>query len=324
MRRLFISLVAIIVVVAIALGGMLAWPLPSPDSDTTIAFGPAEMLDPTPPDSAYTARDGAELPLRIQGPEDADLAVILLHGAAGHGGYLHQATAHIVEHSGARVLVPVLRGHGHAPARRGDIDHVDQLEHDVTDLIAHLRGEMPDARIVLAGHSAGGGLAMRVAAAGHDDDLAGVLLIAPLFGPDAPTTRADTGGFVHVALPRAIALSVLNAAGIGAFDHLPVMRFNIPEAVRPPHYTTEYSWRMANGFGPRDYAADLAVIDAPLMVVVGGDDEVFHADAYPPIVAEHAPSGEVVVLPGHDHIGDMVMGRRALETYVAWLEGLRG
>lgn len=322
MRRLIIALVACVGVPTIVLGAMLAWPLPTPDPDDTIAFGPKDALDSTPPRSAYIARDGTELPLRVRGPEDAGLVVILLHGSAAHGGYLHEMAEHIVAHAHARVYVPVLRGHGFDPAQRGDIADVDQLERDLVDLIMHVRTRMPGARVALAGHSSGGGLALRVAAGTHDDDLAGALLIAPFFGPDAPTARSDSGGFVHVAMPRMIALSLLNAVGIEAFDHLPVLRFNIPENMRPPGYTTVYSWRMANGFGPRDYATDLAGTDMPLTIVVGEQDDVFHAGAYAPILAEHAPHGELVILPGGDHIADVTTGERALEIYVAWLEGL--
>ncbi len=84
----------------------------------------------------YTARDGARLGVRRYKSGKAGVPlVVIVHGSGWHGlGYDPLARA-IVEAGGADVVLPDLRGHGPHPVRRGDIDHIGQLEDDLADLI---------------------------------------------------------------------------------------------------------------------------------------------------------------------------------------------
>jgi alpha-beta hydrolase superfamily lysophospholipase len=284
-----------------------------------LRFEALRPVDPgtLPPLEAFPARDGAALPLRhfaANGPS----TLILLHGSGYHGRYLAALAAQLAGSAGVRVYVPDLRGHGEAPSRRGDIAYVDQLEDDVADLVLWLRARHPDTRMLLAGHSSGGGLALRFAGGRYGGEIAGCALLAPYLGHDAPTTRRGSGGWAQPILPRILALSLLGALGVHALDGLIALRFAMPPAARDGTETLAYSWRMAQGFGPRDWRCDLAGVRVPLLVLVGADDEAFFAERYPEAVCAHAPAARVELLPGVSHLGiaaDPQTGRRL----AAWL-----
>ncbi len=319
LKKIFYSALGVGLLAIIVLGVLLAWPMYTLDPDQTIELmtieGPAEARAHT----GYKSRDDRLLPLRLYPAENSDIALILLHGVSGHGDYLHDLALNLSNRSAAVVFVPDLRGHGDSPERRGDIDYVEQLEDDLADLVAHVRKQMPQARIIVGGHSGGGGLAIRYAGGEQAEDVEGYMLLAPFLGVNAPTVKEDFGGWVHVHAPRLIALNLMNTVGIRFLDSLHVMHFNLPEKYRTDRSTTSYSWRMAQGYFPL-YPEDLAAIDMPLLVVVGKNDDIFIADEYAPVVAEHASQGEVVIVPGN-HFDLLLSDSPALETYVSWLNG---
>jgi alpha-beta hydrolase superfamily lysophospholipase len=92
------------------------------------------------------------------------------------------------------VLIPDLRGHGEsAQAGMGDVGYLGQLEDDLEDMHSALRSEYPDARMVLAGHSSGGGLAVKYGG-GSLAQFDAYILLAPYLGYKAPTVRPNSGG----------------------------------------------------------------------------------------------------------------------------------
>ncbi len=320
-RTLALALGALACVSMVILGILIMWPVPAPDPERSFDFTRVEMPPEARPDTTFEARDGAALPLRVYAAGGADTAVIVLHGSAGYGDYLHPLAAHLSDNDMAHVYVPDLRGHGDDPSRRGDIAYFDQLADDVADLVARVRADVPGARVVLAGHSAGGGLALRVAGGEYAEQVDALLLIAPYLGHDAPTAIGDAGGWAHPRLPRMVALQVLNNFGIRLLNGLEVISFNLPEAYRTGRETLGYSWRMVHGFAPRDYVSDLQGVNVPLLVAVGERDEAFIAERFAPVIGEYAPHGDVVVLPAIAHM-DVVADRLALDLFAQWVVGL--
>ena len=318
LRVLAIALSALAVVSGSILAILMIWPVPEPDPEQTFDFTRVEAPAEARPHTDYPTRDGSRLPLRVYPAATTEAVFILIHGSAGHGDYLHAMATELAERDVATVYVPDLRGHGEAPERRGDIDYVDQLEHDLADLVAYAREHQPGARIVVGGHSAGGGLTLRLAGGEYADGVDAWLLIAPMLGPEAPTNRSDAGGWVQLRLPRIVALTVLNNFGITALDNLEVVHFNLPEAYRTGRETLVYSWRMIQGFGPRDYRTELAAIEAPVLVVIGEHDEAFVAERYAPVMQDHAPHGRVVVMPALRHM-DIVSDSLTIDLYARWL-----
>jgi alpha-beta hydrolase superfamily lysophospholipase len=270
--------------------------------------------------SEYTTRDGSRLPVRLY-EASTDLVLVLLHGSGYHSRYLLPLAERIARDNTAQVFTPDLRGHGVAPLRRGDIDYVDQLEDDIADLIRHIREETPGARIVLGGHSSGGGLALRFAGSQYGAECAGYLLLAPFLRHDAPTTRTDAGGWAQPRVGRIVGLSILNGFGIDAWNDAVVIEFRMPEEYRDGTETLAYSYRLNTGFAPRAFETDLAAIDVPLLVLVGADDEAFIPEAFPKTIASYAPDGVVEIIPGTSHMG-IVLGEATAGSVIPWLDAL--
>src|SRR5438270_8412062 len=145
-----------------------------------------------------------------------------------------------------------IRGHG-SSGTRGDIRYLGQLEDDLADLVGQIRKTNPAAPLTLIGHSSGGGFALRVAGSPIQNLFARTVLLAPYLGYDAPSTRADSGGWATPDIPRFIALSVLRRIGAPWAESLPTVAFAVP-----PDSThtvnADYSYRlMINFAASRDF-----------------------------------------------------------------------
>ncbi|WP_372615143.1 alpha/beta hydrolase [Aquicoccus sp.] len=226
--------------------------------------------------------------------------VIMLHGSGWYGGQFNTLAWSLRDL--AEVKAVTLRGHGADPVRRGDVDYVGQFEDD----LAHLIGETTDRRVVLLGHSSGGGLVVRMAGGPHGDLIDEAILLAPFLQHDAPMTRANSGGWAHPLIRRIIGLSMLNAVGIRALDHLTAIQFAMPRKVLdgPMGHmaTTAYSWRLNQSFAPRrDWRADVAALP-DFLLVAGRDDAAFDAAGYEASLSEVTDRGRYVVVPGVGHL----------------------
>lgn len=275
----------------------------------------------------FKARDGAELGYRHYAPAaPTGLVLILVHGSGWHGMQFHQMASALAAEGFADVIVPDLRGHGPRPQRRGDVDYIGQLEDDLADLIGLLKTRDPGKKIVLGGHSIGGGLVIRFAGGAHRDLADAFLLLAPFLKYDAPTTRPYSGGWANPATRRIIGLSMLNTVGIHALDDLPAISFSVPGAVMKGPLgntaTPVYSFRMLTSLSPRsDYRADLRAIDKPFLLVAGEADEAFFAAQYEKVITAETRTGQYRILPGVNHLG-LMQDRGAFEAIGAWLKAL--
>lgn len=253
----------------------------------------------------FEARDGQALTyahVKAPGAEELPL-VIMLHGSGWyHGQFTGLARA---LRDVAEVKALTLRGHGKAPARRGDVGYTGQLEDDIADLIRQSGGR-DGRKVILLGHSSGGGLAVRFAGGAHGALADGMILLAPFLKHDAPTTRPNSGGWAHVLTRRIIGLSMLNTVGITALDHLPMIQFAMPRAVLEgplgDYATTSYSWRLNKSYAPRDdYLADVAALP-PFLLVAGRDDEAFDAEGYAPLMGTVTDKGRYEIVDGVGHL----------------------
>ena len=246
MRILLWGLAGLIVVVFGVLGAVLAFDAPvkpPPLASVSDPFAGVDFSD-LPAVQTYPARDGVKLGYRVYEGGGAH-TVVLIHGSSDDGSGMH-ALAKALRDAGASVYVPVVRGHGNT-GRSGDVDYIGQLGDDLADLVAVLRPLHLDASFSLIGFSSGGGFVLRVIAGPYEKLFDRFIMISPALPPGAPTIRPRTGGWVSVALPRVIGLTVLNRVGINWFNGLPIVAF--ATSPKASNLTSVYSFRLAVDFG---------------------------------------------------------------------------
>lgn len=272
-----------------------------------------------PPLQSVPMRDGYPLQVRTYGGVDDVPLLVLVHGSGWHGQQFDALGAALQGH--ADVIVPDLRGHGTAPGRRGDVDYTGQLEDDLADLIAAVA--KPGQKVIMGGHSSGGGLVVRFAGGPHGGMLDGAILLAPFLKYNAPTVRENAGGWTHALTRRIIGLSILNTFRITALNHLPVIQLDMPRAVLDGPFgdtaTTSYSYRMNTSFAPRsDYLKDVAALP-PFILLAGGGDEAFISSQYAPTMGPVTDKGRFDMILGANHL-DLVNDPRTLAIIKGFLD----
>jgi pimeloyl-ACP methyl ester carboxylesterase len=262
---------------------------------------------------SFGARDGTSLAYR-EFPGGSDLIAILIHGSTADGRAM-QALGHSLAEQSISAYALDMRGHG-TSGRRGDIDYVGQLEDDVADFVKHLRVTHPHAKLVLIGHSSGGGFSLRFACGKYAALFDRYILAAPFIHHAVPTTRPGSGGWARPFMPRIIALTILDVMGLKLFQHLEVLAFAVPEG--RSDLTGFYSFRLQSNFRPdtMNWKTQIRNLTRPVDVIVGEKDELFVADAYAPLLTPLTPHISVQVLPGLGHL-DIYSHPIALNAIVA-------
>ena len=288
---------------ALALVAMIATPLQGLPELTSISQS-ARAVDRSsmPPLSRFSARDGTELAYRhypARGPSTGKIAV-LVHGSSGSSVAVH-ALADALAARGVETYAPDIRGHG-GSGSRGDVGFIGQLENDMADLIALVRKTSPTEPLALLGHSAGGGFALRIASSPIQDLFARTVLLAPYLGYDAPTNRPGSGGWANADIPRFFGLMALRKLGIDCCESLPTLAFAVP-ANSAKILNPTYSFRLMRNFATRGYQADFAAAHHPIALIAGAGDELMLADKYADAVHAVAPSVQVKLIDGVDHMG---------------------
>ena len=230
--------------------------------------------------------------------------IVLIHGVRSSS-YDYLETAHLVQQATQTTVYAVdLRGHGRSAGKPGDVAYVNQYADDLADVVAAIRREKPGGKVIIAGHSIGGGVALQYARNKQAPLVDGYLLMAPLLGQDSPAIRQDsamptdtTKPAMNIHITRIIGLKMLNELGQHEHDSLPVLYFNVPVSVPLRQYTYRANISMA----PENYVRAVGV---PLLVLVGSKDEVFVAKKLEKAVLDNS-KGEVHLLEGatHDGIG---------------------
>lgn len=318
-KGLLITLAAVCAAM-LAVAWLWRWP-PSDDAKKVsgLDFSSLKAPEASPkaspaPLSRYTARDGTRLDYRdypavntspAAGADNPTLAIIL-HGSGGDSRYLAPLARALAKQGAAHVVTPDIRGHGFEPKRRGDVGFVAQPQSDIVDLIEHVKRRQRVERVVLMGHSSGGGLAVRLGGGRFADAIDDYVLLAPYLGYNAPTTRQNAGGWAEANVGRIVLISLLERFGIHAASGAKVVRFNMPADVRDEYATLAYSYRMQQAMAPRDWRRDLSAINGRVLLLVGTDDESMLAAQYRKSVAPLI-DGEIEVL---DNVGHLDIVRR--------------
>ena len=269
-------------------------------------------------ESSYIARNKSELFYRhIDG--ESNISIVLLHGSGSEGRYLIPLANKLNSQFGITAVIPDLRGHGRSKGTQsGDVNYLGQFEHDLEDLILHLKLSKPDNIFLLAGHSSGGGLVVKYG--GNDlTQFNGAILLAPYLGHQAPTVRPNAGGWIQVAMLRYTGLAMLNNVGVTYFNNKPVLFFNRPEGITDNLQVDSYSYRLNESFSPQSYEADLAVYKKPILLLVGEQDEAFYPQAYKAVMDNNAPHAEMHIIENTKHL-DLPSNDKTTALIVEWLK----
>jgi len=297
-------LIAVVITVAVAvLLVFTQWPKQMSGAGGLDFTQTMEGSTDAAPLQSVPMRDGYPLQVRTYGGADDVPLLVLVHGSGWHGQQF-DALGTALQGS-ADVIVPDLRGHGTAPGRRGDVDYIGQLEDDMADLITAVA--KPGQKVIMAGHSSGGGLVVRFAGGAHGGMLDGAVLLAPFLKHDAPTMRENAGGWNHVLIRRMIGLGILNTFRITALNYMPVVQFNMPQAVLEGPLgdtaTTAYSYRLNTSFAPRSaYLDDVAALPK-FVLLAGGADEAFISSQFAPTMGAVTDKGRYDMILGATHLG---------------------
>lgn len=252
----------------------------------------------------FTVRDNKRI-FAYRFPNHSENTIILIHGVASSA-YLYNKMAGLLqEATQSEVYAIDLRGHGQSEGNGGDVDYINQYVDDIADIINEIRKEKPTGKIILAGHSMGGGIALRYAMEKEYEQPEGFLLFSPLLGQNSPAVsqgqpseNSDIEPFMKIHIERIIGLTMLNEIGNHEYDSLPVLFFNLPETVPLRHY----SYRANKSMAPDDYVAGLHAVNKPMLVLIGSEDEAFSAEATKEAILKNS-IGEIQIIEKASHNG---------------------
>jgi alpha-beta hydrolase superfamily lysophospholipase len=258
-----------------------------------------------PPPHFLKARDGTRLSYRIYPGKMGMGVVVAVHGSSGSTAAMH-GVADTLSKRGITVYSIDLRGHGLSPGpggKLGDVAYRGQYEDDLADVAAFVRRANPEEKLLLLGHSTGGSVILRTASlARYAKNFDAYLALSPFIAPGGPMDRPNQGGWTSVSVPRIVVLSILNGFGISALDHMTVLAMAVPpnDDMRPRSYSHAL---LASANLPRDWKPSVAAIKAPTQILIGTNDELFIAKAYPSQIGSANPRIAVRLIPGMTHMG---------------------
>lgn len=257
------------------------------------------------------ADDGVPLAATIEGPPDAALTVVLVHGHCQEAGSWDDVCVRVTR-PGVRIVRYDQRGHGRSGS--GDVSALT-LEGLAGDLDAVLRTLVPAGPIVLAGYSMGGMVAMvyaRLYPAAIGTRIVGVGLIAT-----AASGLADNGvgrylrhpaaSVLHRAVtraPRAMEVSKraggrvcsMLARGRGGDSWLRTAGLVLSST------TTVAAWsRLLAAFAVLDESAALVALASVPVVVAAGTADRYVPFAHSESIVALLPHAELVRIAGAGH-----------------------
>ncbi len=320
LRRLLIALPALAFAVVAGLAAVIAFDAPA--APPVLAAGNsipgiaqwnfAEL----PKVQTLKARDGAPLNYRVY-PGRPDRAVILVHGSSGTDASMLKV-AQALQAAGASVYAISLRGHGGSGTTNGDVSYIGQLDDDLADFAKGLSLDKPGMHRTLAGFSSGGGFVLRIAGGRQAGLFNSYLAISPFVAEDSPTNKPNAGGWAGVAVPRVVALTLLNSIGLPWFQDLPAIHF-ATDAKASNTRTPVYSFRLAASLQlGRDWRGVLSRIAAPTEIVVGANDELFVADRFKPMLQTINPRIGIAIVPNETHLGMIADAPATAAIAAAW------
>ncbi|WP_081743557.1 alpha/beta hydrolase, partial [Arthrobacter sp. H20] len=193
-------------------------------------------------------------------------------------------------------------GQGHAP------DAVDGSASALADAaLETIEAKADGGPWLLAAHSMGGKVAALVAArvlAGHANvfGLAGAVLLAP--SPPTPEPMADDNRSLMLSWAQNGPISEADAREFVAQSvAVSLAAAEEQQAVTQIRQITPLAWQRWLGEGSREnVSAEVDVIDLPVVVIAGGDDDDLEGSAQPTLLGEVYPRARFVSLAATGHL----------------------
>jgi alpha-beta hydrolase superfamily lysophospholipase len=236
-------------------------------------------------------------------PKKSPNTIILIHGVKSDGRDYLKTAALLQQATQAEVYAIDLRGHGKSYGKSGDVDYINQYADDIADVVNNIRKKKPKEKIIIAGHSMGGGITLRYAMKDYKEKVDGFLLLAPLLGQNSPAfaqgqaaTKDTTEPFMKIHIARIIGLKMLNEIKMHQQDSLPVLFFNLPKGSQ----LREYSYRANASMAPDNYVDGLKAVKIPMLVLAGSKDQAFVAEEQQKAVIQNSKA-EVKIINGATH-----------------------
>jgi proline iminopeptidase len=251
-------------------------------------------------------RDKTPLFYRFIQGHHRDALVVLLHGSSYHGAYL--APLGIKLHEFADICIPDIRGHGKS-GKLGTCSYIGQLEDDLSDLISYLKKHHSYKKVILVGHSSGGGLAIRFGAGKYSAMADSLILLTPaiITAPTMRTPGART--WAKVDRIKIMELVALNAIGISRFNTAQVVKFNKPADQCDGSEILSYDYNLAVSLHPRiPFQKDIATTVQKTTLFVGDSDEINNPHAFQDIF----PKQIIHHLEGTGHL-DIIRNQTVFE-----------
>jgi pimeloyl-ACP methyl ester carboxylesterase len=288
-----------------------------------------DMFAPPVPDRAgfVRASDGVQLYYEQDGPLDAALTVVLIHGFCQNRDDLLFQRRALIDEFAERVRIVSIDLRSHGKSHRSDPDNatIDQLGNDLYTVLEQL---VPDGPVALIGHSMGGMTILSLADKHPElfpDRVAGVALIGTSTGKVAalslgiPAALAKLSdpvlGFALRGARSRVAFVERGRARVTDLAWTFVQRLAFGSEVDPA--LVEFITRMI-GATPIDVIAEFypalmshekesalkRLVDTPVVIVCGENDlitPVEHSQA----MAAALPHAELVVVPDAGHQAHM-------------------
>jgi pimeloyl-[acyl-carrier protein] methyl ester esterase len=236
--------------------------------------------------------------------EGAGAPILLVHGWAANGGFFQDLRSRLARSH--RVLTPTLRGHPGSEPGRAPLT-IETLSQD----IVHFAGAL-DLRSVIALGWSMGAMALWAAAPRLGDRLSALIVedMAPRLTSDASWPHGLSGGYaesdiaatladIRADWPAYVARFAPRMFATGARTEKPeLIAWAAAEMSKAaPEAMASYWASMA----AQDFRAAIARIAQPMLVIHGGDSQIY-PDGATAYVAHAAPRGERVVVPGVGHV----------------------
>ncbi len=237
----------------------------------------------------FTGIGGVEIVYDVWTPDVEPRAVVVL--AHGYGEHARRYD-HVAQRFGEAGLATYAldhRGHGRAGGKRVRVRHMKEFVSDFRELVARARAENPGRKVIVLGHSMGGGIVFAYGVA-HADDYDLMILSGPAIAAHTGVSKAK---------------AVIGKAIGSIFPNLPIEAIDANHVSRDPEVVADYKADplVYRGKVPAGIGKALLVvgekmhllapgITAPLLVVHGEEDKLVAAEGSRRLV-EHVGSRDV-------------------------------